>query len=290
MLSVSILSTLFKEYASEPKMRRIPEPELIMDSEVNVDAFDKAGTPFGPMAPTYLFITSHVSQVIAGCKNVLDLGCGSGQLISRIAQANSETQFTGIDLSSNMLGRAEQNLRQAKVNNVNLQTQDMTNLKDFANQSFDAVISSLAFHHLPDEKSLESCFKEIQRVLKANGKIFLFDMCLVKKLETVDNLLRRSMEGQPKAFVEDSVNSFKAAFPFEFYRELAQAYLPCNIELRTTFLCSFLGLMRTPAGHLTENQKKQFQSVYKSLSPVNRAVYKDIVSVFALKGLTSPIK
>lgn len=43
----------------------------------------------------------------------------------------------------------------------------------FSDNSFDIVISRLAFHHFPDPKR---CFSEMARVLKAGGKLVVIDM------------------------------------------------------------------------------------------------------------------
>ncbi len=43
----------------------------------------------------------------------------------------------------------------------------------FLNNSFDIVISRLAFHHFPD---INCSFDEMVRVLKPNGKLALIDM------------------------------------------------------------------------------------------------------------------
>ncbi|MBL7670125.1 MAG: class I SAM-dependent methyltransferase [Bdellovibrionaceae bacterium] len=290
MISISMLKAIVKEYTASPQLIRVPEPQLIMDEAENVEAFDAAGTGNGPITPIYLFVTSHVAQVISGCEKVLDLGCGSGRLLTQHALANPRISFTAIDLSTEMLGRADEHLRENHIQNVDLRVQDMTNLKDFTSQTFDAVISSLALHHLPDERSLEACFKEIRRVLKPNGRIFLYDYCLPKIPGTIDYLLSRTSSDQPKVLNEDALNSMKAAFPYAYFKQLIRENFPDNIETYTTALCSFMTILKSPSQKLSHDQEKHFHSIYQSLNSKNRQIYQDVAQLFKLNGLKSPIR
>ncbi|MEI2803201.1 MAG: class I SAM-dependent methyltransferase [Trichococcus flocculiformis] len=223
-------------------------------------------------------------------RKVLDLGCGSGRLITQHALANPRVKFTAIDLSTEMLGRADEHLREHHIQNVDLRVQDMTNLKDFGNHTFDAVISSLALHHLPDEKSLEACFKEIRRVLKPNGRIFLYDYCLPKIPESIDYLMSRSSIGHPKALNDDNLNSMKAAFPYAYFKQLIHGTFPDNIDTHTTAFFSFMTILKSPSRKLSSDQEKHFKSIYKTLNSKNRQVYEDVVQLFKFGGLKSPIK
>jgi arsenite methyltransferase len=285
-----MLRAIVREYTAAPQLIRVPEPQLIMDSAENVEAFDAAGVGHGPITPIYLFVASHVAQVISGCKEVLDLGCGSGRLLTQHALSNPMIQFTAVDLSKEMLGRADVHLRESHVRNVDLRLQDMTNLKDLKNQSFDAVISSLALHHLPDERSLEACFKEIRRVLRPHGRIFLYDYCLPKLPATLDYLLSRTSQNQPKVLNEDGMNSMKAAFPYSYFKQLIRENFPENVQTHTTAFCSFMTMLKSPSRKLSAEQERLFRSNYQGLNPQNRQVYEDVVQLFKLGGLKSPIR
>lgn len=100
-------------------------------------------------------------------KNVLEIGCGGAQC--GIAFAKKGANVVGIDLSETQLGYAQ---KLAKENNVNIEFHqgDITNLGLIESNSKDIVFSSWALLYVED---INSCFKEVYRVLKKEG-IFVF--------------------------------------------------------------------------------------------------------------------
>lgn len=98
---------------------------------------------------------------------ILDVGCGTGKLLSLIREKNKKVELYGIDLSPKMIDVCKKN-----YNNINFSVGDAEKL-DFDDNSVDLLITSEAFHHFPyPEKSL----KEFKRVIKKDGVIVLCDM------------------------------------------------------------------------------------------------------------------
>lgn len=92
-------------------------------------------------------------------KRVLEVGCGTGILLERVAKKASAA--IGIDLSSEMLKKAgERNLAISKADALKL---------PFKNNFFDVVYSVKVLPHIP---KLESVFVEMSRVTKENGLVF----------------------------------------------------------------------------------------------------------------------
>ena len=96
-------------------------------------------------------------------KNYLDIGCGTGNYTHKISQAGGV--FMGVDPSQRMLDAARERHPQIKWQ---LGTAENLPMED---ESVDGVIASLTLHHWED---LEKGFKELQRVLKPEGKIVIF--------------------------------------------------------------------------------------------------------------------
>jgi cyclopropane fatty-acyl-phospholipid synthase-like methyltransferase len=71
---------------------------------------------------------------------VLDLGCGSGMVARRLAE---RYDVTGVDISRVQLERARRNVPQATFLHA-----DAAEL-DFSHGSFDAVVSTFVFGHIP---------------------------------------------------------------------------------------------------------------------------------------------
>ncbi len=76
-------------------------------------------------------------------ERILDVGCGTGQLASEVAQASAET--VGIDSSPEMIASARKNFPQ-----VRFEVADATALP-FVSE-FDAVMSNAAMHWVRDQR------------------------------------------------------------------------------------------------------------------------------------------
>ena len=94
-------------------------------------------------------------------KRVLDLGCGYGWHCIYAAQHHAD-QVIGIDLSEKMLAVARS---KTTYEQVNYQRESMEDI-EFADASFDIVLSSLAFHYVKDFDALAA---KISRVLSKDG-------------------------------------------------------------------------------------------------------------------------
>jgi arsenite methyltransferase len=106
---------------------------------------------------------------------VLDVGCGAGvDTIVAAIMAGPEGKAVGMDLTTEMLERARENLRKASLENVTFQEGSAEDLP-FPEASFDAVISNGVFNLVPDKVR---ALKEVRRVLKPNGRFMLADQVL----------------------------------------------------------------------------------------------------------------
>ena len=95
---------------------------------------------------------------------LLDLGCGTGQLTSRLAARFPPARVVGCDFSAGMLDRAGSRGRA-----IDLVQSDAGDLP-FAAGSFDVVVSTEAFHWFPDQgAALAECF----RVLRPGGRLLI---------------------------------------------------------------------------------------------------------------------
>jgi ubiquinone/menaquinone biosynthesis C-methylase UbiE len=97
----------------------------------------------------------------------LDVGCGTGiSTLELMKKCDFKGEFHGIDLSQEMVDKADQMCRE-KGYNGHFSKCDAENLKH-KDDTFDLVISNLALHWVPDKKK---AFSEIFRVLKPGGQM-----------------------------------------------------------------------------------------------------------------------
>ncbi|NJK40667.1 MAG: class I SAM-dependent methyltransferase [Acaryochloridaceae cyanobacterium SU_2_1] len=101
--------------------------------------------------------------------SVLDIGCGTGKLLNRLADHFPQLQGTGLDLAQQMLYQA----RQANRHHPRLIfIQGRSDALPFAQQQFEAAFSTISFLHYPEP---ECVLQEICRILKPGGQFYWVD-------------------------------------------------------------------------------------------------------------------
>jgi len=104
---------------------------------------------------------------LTGAKNILDVGCGAGQITTHLLKyANDDAQITCFDLSHEMVRRSRARL---KSDRPRFLVADVTRLP-FADATFDCVTCGYVLEHLPDVKDGLS---ELARVMKPGGRMLL---------------------------------------------------------------------------------------------------------------------
>lgn len=105
--------------------------------------------------------------------NVLDIGTGPGWLLQKLYQASPKFHLTGLDVSSSMVAKAHENIKNAGLSEyIDIKRGEAANLP-FADCSFDAVISTGSVHHWKDPTA---GLNEIYRVLKYDGYALMYDL------------------------------------------------------------------------------------------------------------------
>ena len=107
-------------------------------------------------------------------EKVLDIGCGPGTLaLLAKERVGPDGEVYGIDPSPEMIELAQQKAAAAS-SDVRFQTGVAEDLP-FPDGTYDAVLSSLMLHHLPDDLKPRA-LKEVARVLRPGGRLFAVDM------------------------------------------------------------------------------------------------------------------
>jgi ubiquinone/menaquinone biosynthesis C-methylase UbiE len=124
--------------------------------------------------------TIDLAQLQSG-ETVLDVGCGTGTL-ALIAKKRVGTtgRVCGIDPATQQIARARSKAARRGLP-IDFQIGVIERLA-FPDQSFDAVLSTLMMHHLPDDLKRQG-LSEIARVLKPGGRLVIVDFKRTEKHE-----------------------------------------------------------------------------------------------------------
>ena len=104
---------------------------------------------------------------------VLEVGSGPGRLAMKLAGLAPDTRVTGVDISPEMVERANALAARSRVaDRVRFVEGDVASLP-LAEASFDAVVSTFSLHHWP---SPAEGLAEIYRVLRPGGVLRIYDV------------------------------------------------------------------------------------------------------------------
>ncbi|HEY4809612.1 MAG TPA: class I SAM-dependent methyltransferase, partial [Solirubrobacteraceae bacterium] len=109
-----------------------------------------------------VFRSRLVAQVAAGSTAaVLEIGCGTGSLTTRLAEALPTASITGLDPDAAVLARAHAKDQAHQITWLNGTAVDLP----LPDQSVDRVVASLVLHHLTDAEK-QRALAEAHRVLR----------------------------------------------------------------------------------------------------------------------------
>lgn len=131
---------------------------------------------------------------LQGGERILELGSGLGLLGKAIKdEVDGNLEFYGVELAMNPAAKSKENL-------IEPTQADVINLP-FANESFDAIVSTDVLEHIPDA---EAVVEEIKRVLGPGAKAFIVIADPSEgRFQNVRGHIDRSNKGSNVSFWED---------------------------------------------------------------------------------------
>lgn len=112
-----------------------------------------------------------VNKVAPPGATVVDLGCGPGTILRRLARSRSDLALTGVDIDRGMLSISRRRLPAANLLRASI---DAVPIDE---NTADVVFSSMVFHHLPQQVK-KGALLEANRILKPGGTFFLCDFAV----------------------------------------------------------------------------------------------------------------
>lgn len=126
-------------------------------------------------------LEDHILPLIPGLKEdlrkgikVLDLGCGRGRALLKLAELYPDSSFVGIDLSEEAIQWANKEALTRGLDNVKFEVRDASDFDSTAEpETFDFVTTFDAIH---DQAKPLAVLKGIYRTLKPNGTYLMQDI------------------------------------------------------------------------------------------------------------------
>jgi ubiquinone/menaquinone biosynthesis C-methylase UbiE len=134
--------------------------------------FDSIATVYDDSLPPHVvehYLRKRTKFVLEHCPRGrgLDVGCGTGVLAARLADAGYE--MVGVDPSDGML-----DILRARTPHIDAVRASGTALP-FADASFELVMSVAVMHHIADPEDVKRTLAEMVRVARPGGRILVWD-------------------------------------------------------------------------------------------------------------------
>jgi ubiquinone/menaquinone biosynthesis C-methylase UbiE len=121
---------------------------------------------FGPIQEATI---AEVDRESGDVDAVLDVGCGTGQLLRRLAERHPDAELVGVDPAPGMVRQAQ--AASAPEGHIEFIIAGAEKLP-FSDAHFDLVVTTVSFHHWADQ---QQGLHEVRRVLRNGGLFVLTD-------------------------------------------------------------------------------------------------------------------
>lgn len=146
---------------------KFPRFHAVMAEDSGQSVLSSLETHIVPLVPGL------ADRLAAGIQ-MLDVGCGRGRIMNRLAELYPKSRFTGIDLSSEAILTAWEAAAEKKLRNVEFMVTDLSNFDEKAEaEAFDFVTTFDAIH---DQAKPLNVLKGIHRTLRNDGVYLMQDI------------------------------------------------------------------------------------------------------------------
>ncbi|MDO8241261.1 MAG: class I SAM-dependent methyltransferase [Candidatus Moranbacteria bacterium] len=171
-----------------------------------------------------------IEEDLRGVETMLDFGCGKLAFLKNMAEKNLEIKkLIGIDLKS-----------QPVLNGLDTRIEFHRSLSEIVDASVDLVTIKLVLHHLKSEQESQGIFAELRRVLKADGKLIVFEEsfpetnCEVEEIEKYLAKFNLQMSEVTADFLQLSPeDKIKFLFINDWLMNLQNTYMPWTMQYKS---------------------------------------------------------
>ncbi len=160
---------------------------------------------------------------------ILDLGCGPGDVMIRLARTCPSLKITAVDGSPAMIQLAQTAIEESGLSMTITALQGYVPGLPLPVGHFDAVLSKDFLHHLPDPMSL---WHEVRRLIKPGGFICVMDLRRPDSHQAAQEIVDAVAADEAEVLRIDFYNSLLAAFtPEEIREQLNAAALNLDVTM-----------------------------------------------------------
>jgi tRNA (uracil-5-)-methyltransferase TRM9 len=139
--------------------------------ELNKDFYTRFGDSFSATRHRIQPGVRRVLEMLKGDENILDLGCGNGELARELAKRDHRGSYLGLDFSLLLLRDAES---KPEGFSATFEEIDLTQLSVFsdqllANGGWSLVTAFAVLHHIPSYELRLNILNTVHQLLKPNG-------------------------------------------------------------------------------------------------------------------------
>lgn len=187
------------------------------------NTFDEVANNYDEI-PFFKISANYLVEMFAKGENegleVLDVACGTGNVALAVAKEIADSKCRGIDISEGMLAKARSNAKEAKLDNVEFELQDITQLD--TEKKYDRITCAYALFFLPESPKVLST---LHKALKPQGKV-LFTSFLPQAFNPSVGILLPLLEAHgsqaAKAYEADKWENLKQVEDIERLCALAE--------------------------------------------------------------------
>ena len=180
-------------------------------------------------ASNQMFVESVRELIPANATTVLDVGCGPGDVMIRLARRCPSLKITGIDGSPTMIQLAAKVIDDSGLSRTIEVLQGYVPGLPLTTGHFDAILSKDFLHHLPNPMVL---WQEIRRLIKPGGFVCVMDLRRPDSTAAARQIVQDVAGNEPEILQTDFYNSLLAAFtPEEVQQQLNAAGLDLEVTV-----------------------------------------------------------
>jgi SAM-dependent methyltransferase len=176
---------------------------------INEEFYQRFGAAFAATRRRIQPGVQRVLEEILRDGNWLDLGCGSGAILTHWIQSGLKGSYTGLDFSEALLKEAGANLlvqpphAALDVNYVRADLLDPQWYKGVDGRVFDGVLAFASLHHLPGANNRLRILRQIEQMLKPGGMFIHSEWQFQRSLKLMSRVQPWSTVGLSDTEVEE---------------------------------------------------------------------------------------